>query len=123
MIRLAWRLARRDLRAGAGGLLIVMLCLAVGVAAIAGIGSLRAALNQGIAQSSARILGGDLEVSTTEGPLQPAVAAWFTAHGGRVTQTVATRSILVAPSGRRLLAAARAVGPGWPLLVCTPATR
>jgi putative ABC transport system permease protein len=116
MIRLAWRLARRDLRAGAGGLLIVMLCLAVGVAAIAGIGSLRAALNQGIAQSSARILGGDLEVSTTEGPLQPAVAAWFTAHGGRVTQTVATRSILVAPSGRRLLAAARAVGPGWPLL-------
>jgi putative ABC transport system permease protein len=116
MIGLAWRLARRDLRAGAGGLLIVMLCLAVGVAAIAGIGSLRAALNQGIAQSSRGILGGDIEVSTTAGPLPPAVAAWFAAHGGRVTQTVATRSILVAPSGRRLLAAARGVGSGWPML-------
>ena len=37
---------------------------------------------------------------------------WFTQHGARVTQTIDTRSILVAPSGRRLLAAVRAVGPG-----------
>ncbi len=116
MSGLAWRLARRDLRGGVAGLLIVMLCLAVGVAAIAGIGSLRAALDQGIAQDGRSILGGDLELTTTTGPFPPAVAAWFAARGGRVTETVQTRSILIAPSGRRLLAAARAVGPGWPML-------
>jgi putative ABC transport system permease protein len=116
MMRLAARLALRDLRGGSRGLAIVMLCLAVGVAAIAGIGSLRAALDQGIAQNAATILGGDLELSTTQGPFPATVAAWFVAHGARVSQSVDTRSILVAPSGRRLLAAARAVGPGWPLL-------
>jgi putative ABC transport system permease protein len=116
MIRLAWRLAIRDLRGGTRGLLIVLLCLGVGVAAIAGIGSLRAALNQGIAESNRGILGGDLELSTGLAPFPPAVPAWFTQHGALVSETVDTRSILVAPSGRRLLAAVRAAGPGWPLL-------
>ena len=116
MIRLAWRLALRDLRGGTRGLLIVLLCLGVGVASVAGIGSLRAALDQGIADSSRSILGGDLELSTGLGPLPPAVPAWFVKRGARVSETVNTRSILVAPSGHRLLAAAHAVGPTWPLL-------
>ncbi len=116
MMRLAWRLALRDLRGGTRGLLIVLLCLGVGVASVAGIGSLRAALDQGIADSSRCILGGDLELSTGLGPLPPAVAAWFVKRGARVSETVNTRSILVVPSGHRLLAAARAVGPTWPLL-------
>lgn len=116
MIRLAWQLAWRDLRGGAHGLLIVLLCLSVGVASVAGIGSLRAALDAGITQSSRGILGGDLALSTGLGPFPPAVRAWFLQRGALVTETVDTRSILVAPSGRRLLAAARAVGPGWPLL-------
>jgi putative ABC transport system permease protein len=116
MIRLAWRLARRDLHGRKGALLIVLLCLGVGVAAIAGIGALRAALNQGIAESSRGILGGDLELSTGLGPFPPAVPAWFEQHGARVSQTVDTRSILVTAAGRRILVAARAVGPGWPLV-------
>lgn len=116
MMRLGWRLAWRDLRGGPRGLLIVLLCLGVGVASVAGIGSLRAALEQGIAQNGRSILGGDLALSTGLGPLPKAVKAWFIAHGARVTETVDTRSILVASSGHRLLAAARAVGEGWPML-------
>ncbi len=116
MMRLAWRFGLRDLRGGTAGLLIVLLCLGVGVASVAGIGSLRAALDQGIAGNSRAILGGDLSLSTGLGPLPPAVSAWFRSQGGQVSETVETRSILVAPSGRRLLAAVRAVGPGWPLL-------
>jgi putative ABC transport system permease protein len=116
MMRLAWRLAWRDLRGGPRGLLIVLLCLAVGVASVAAIGSLRVALDQGIAQRSRFILGGDLELATATGPLPPAVTGWFAQHGARVSATIDTRSILIAPSGRRLLAAVRAVGPGWPLL-------
>ena len=68
MILLAWRLALRDLRGRNGGLLIVLLCLGVGVASIAGIFSLRAALDQGIAISGRAILGGDLALSTGLGP-------------------------------------------------------
>jgi putative ABC transport system permease protein len=116
LILLAWRLALRDLRGGKSGLVIVLLCLGIGVAAIAGIGSLRAALNQGITESSRGILGGDLSLTTGLGPFPPAVPAWFARHGARVTQTVDTRSILIAPDGRRLLAAVRAVGPGWPMV-------
>ncbi len=122
MIRLAWRLALRDLRGAKRGLVIVLLCLGVGVAAIAGIGSLRAALNQGIAEDSRGILGGDLALSTGLGAFPPAVAAWFNAQGAEVTQTVDTRSILIAPSGRRLLAAVRAVGPGWPMVGAVQST-
>jgi len=113
---LALRLALRDLRGGTTGLFIVLLCLGVGVAAIAGIGSLRAALTQGIAESDRGILGGDIELSTGLGPFPPAIPAWFTARGARVTETVDTRSILIAPNGRRLLTAMRAVGPAWPLI-------
>jgi putative ABC transport system permease protein len=116
MIRLGWRLAWRDLRGGLGGLLIVLLCLGVGVASVAGIFSLRAALGEGIADSSRAILGGDLEVSSGLAPISPAMVAWFTRRGAKVSQTIDTRSILVAASGRRLLAAVKAVGPGWPLL-------
>jgi putative ABC transport system permease protein len=116
MIRLAWRLALRDLRGGTSGLFIVLLCLGVGVAAIAGIGSLRAALNQGITESDRGILGGDIALSTGLGPFPPAVPAWFIQRGAHVSETVDTRSILIAPNGRRILTAARAVGPGWPLI-------
>jgi putative ABC transport system permease protein len=116
MIRLAWRLARRDLRGGLGGLLIVLLCLGVGVASVAGIFSLRAALDQGIADSSQAILGGDIEISSGLGPISPAMINWFKSRGARISETIDTRSMLVAPSGRRLLAAVEAVGPNWPLL-------
>jgi putative ABC transport system permease protein len=116
VISLSWRIALRDLRGGTRGLIIVLLCLGVGVAAIAGIGSLRAALGQGIAEDSRAILGGDLALSTSLAPFPPAVAAWFAAQGARVSETVETRSILIAPSGRRLLVAAKAVSPDWPLI-------
>jgi putative ABC transport system permease protein len=116
MIRLAWRLALRDLHGRKGALVIVLLCLALGVASIASIGSLRSALNQGIEQSSRGILGGDIALSTGLGPFPASVAGWFEQRGAKVTQTADTRSILIAPSGRRILVAARAVGPGWPLI-------
>jgi putative ABC transport system permease protein len=116
MIRLGWRIALRDLRGGTRGLIIVLLCLGLGVASIAGIGSLRAALGQGLAEDSRAILGGDFALSTSLAPFPPAVSAWLRSRGARVSETVETRSILVAPSGHRLLVAAKAVSPDWPLI-------
>jgi putative ABC transport system permease protein len=86
------------------------------VASVAGIGSLRAAVDQGIAQSGRATLGGDIELSSGLGPVPAPVATWFRARGARTTATVDTRSILIAASGKRLLAAVRAVGPGWPMI-------
>ena len=71
MIALAWRIALRDLRGGTRGLIIVLLCLGVGVAAIAGIGSLRAALAQGLAEDSRAILGGDTGALHQSGAVSP----------------------------------------------------
>jgi putative ABC transport system permease protein len=116
MIRLALTYALRDLRGARSGLAIVLLCVTLGVAAVAAIGSMRAALDQGIADDSRAILGGDIELSTGLAPFPPSVPAWFIQHGARVSETIDTRSILIAPSGRRLLAAVRAVSPSWPLL-------
>ncbi|MCB8882661.1 ABC transporter permease [Acidisoma cellulosilytica] len=116
MIRVALRIALRDLRGGTRGLIIVLLCLGVGVASIAGIGSLRAALGQGLAEDGRAILGGDFSLSTSLAPFPAGLSVWLNARGAQVSETVETRSILVAPSGHRLLVAAKVVSPGWPLI-------
>src|ERR1700722_11335400 len=60
--RLASRCARRDLRGGVAGLTTVLLCLALGVGVIAAVGSLRAAVDAGLAADGRRILGGDVAI-------------------------------------------------------------
>jgi putative ABC transport system permease protein len=57
---LAGRLARRELRGSARGFRIFIACLALGVAAIAAVGSTRAMLEESIGADAREILGGDL---------------------------------------------------------------
>ncbi|WP_424942144.1 ABC transporter permease [Aliiroseovarius crassostreae] len=64
-LQLAARLARRDLRGGLRGFRIFLACLALGVAAIAAIGSVRESLQEGLADQGAVLLGGDASVSFT----------------------------------------------------------
>ncbi|MEN8721437.1 MAG: FtsX-like permease family protein [Alphaproteobacteria bacterium] len=59
--RLALNYAMRDLRHGLRGFRIFLAALLLGVAAIAGVGSLSAALLAGIAEQGQAILGGELE--------------------------------------------------------------
>lgn len=59
--RLALSYALRDLRHGLRGFRIFLAALLLGVAAIAGVGSLSSALIAGIAEQGQAILGGDLE--------------------------------------------------------------
>ena len=113
---LALRLACRDLRGGVRGLWIVLLCLALGVAVIAAVGSLKAATDRGLAQDGRRILGGDLEVESGAQPLPDSLRDWLRARGGRLSEVVQMRSILVAPSGKRQLVELKAVDNAWPLV-------
>jgi putative ABC transport system permease protein len=71
MIGIAGRIARRELRGGLKGFRILMACLALGVAAIAASGSLRAAFHAALADDARALLGGDLEVRQSYQPLSP----------------------------------------------------
>ena len=113
---LTLRLARRDMRGGIRGLWIVLLCLALGVAVIAAVGSLRAATDQGLATDGRRILGGDLEVESGAQELPPALRDWLGARDARLSEVVQMRSMLVAPSGERQLVELKAVDSAWPLV-------
>jgi putative ABC transport system permease protein len=113
---LAFRLARRELRGGVRGLRIVLVCLALGVGAIAAVGSLRSATNAGLTQNSRAMLGGDLEIGTGAQPPPPALLTWLRNHGAKVSQQTEMRTLLVAPSGERELIDLRAVDRNWPMI-------
>ena len=65
------RFALRDLRGGLAGLRIVLLCVALGVAAIVGVNSLARALEDGLARDGRTILGGDASFSLMHRELAP----------------------------------------------------
>ncbi|TQF77014.1 FtsX-like permease family protein [Elioraea sp. Yellowstone] len=113
----AWRLALRELRGGTRGLRIVIACLALGVAAIAGVGTLTSAVVEGMRADGRRILGGDLEVSVGYREMPQAARDWIEARGGRVAEVVEMRSMLVVEDGARdrMLVELKAVGPAYPL--------
>lgn len=113
---LAFRLARRELRAGTRGLRGVVLCLALGVAVIAAVGGLRAAVDTGLANDGRRILGGDLEVDSGVDPLPPDLRAFLAPRATSISEIAQMRSILVGPAGDRQLVELKAVDAAWPLL-------
>ena len=113
---LAWRLALRDLRGGLRGMRVVLACLALGVAAIAAVGSLRQSVDRGLAENGARLLGGDIAIESGSQPLPDSLHDWLTARGGRVSEVTQMLSLLVAPSGERLLVEIKAVDSAYPLI-------
>ncbi len=112
---LGLRFARRELRGGIRGLRIVLACLALGVAAIAAVGVLRAATEAGLAEDGARILGGDLSVRVTYRPMPPEARRWITDHGGRLSEIVEMRAMAIAPDGQRSLVELKAADSAYPL--------
>ncbi|MFO0170157.1 MAG: ABC transporter permease [Alphaproteobacteria bacterium] len=114
-LSLAFRIARRELRGGLRGLRIVLACLALGVAAITAVGTLRAGVDAGLAADGARILGGDVEIASPYRPLGEAPRAWLAARGARVSEVVTLRAMAVAESGQRMLVEVKAVDGAYPL--------
>ena len=119
---IAWTLARRELRSGVRGVRIVLACLALGVAAIAAVGSLRQAVDEGLASDSRRILGGDLEVQSGAQPLPADLRDWLRARGAVLSDVVQLRSMLIAPSGSRQLVELKVVDAAYPLVGTTAVT-
>lgn len=64
-LRIAGRIARRELRGGLQGFRVFLACLALGVAAIAAVGTVRESIQQGLEREGAALLGGDAEIELT----------------------------------------------------------
>ena len=64
-LSLATRFARREMRGGLRGFRLFLACLALGVAAIAAVGSVRSAIEGGLQREGAALLGGTAELDFT----------------------------------------------------------
>ncbi len=75
------RIALRGLRGGLSGFGVFLACIAVGVAAIAGVGSVSLSLKDGLARESRAILGGDLSFDLAQREASPQERAFLAAQG------------------------------------------
>jgi putative ABC transport system permease protein len=117
---LAWRLAARELRGGLGGFRIFFACLALGVAVIAAVGSLSAAIEAGLKRDSRALLGGDIEFSLVHRTADPAEHAFLAAQGA-LSQVAQMRGMAVAADGgSRSLIEIKAVDSAYPLEGAVP---
>ena len=80
-MNLPLRLALRDLRGGLAGLRLLAVCLFLGVAALAGVGSLSSSIVSGLAEQGQAILGGDVQVEIAQRDATPEELALFEAQG------------------------------------------
>jgi putative ABC transport system permease protein len=68
---LALRYALRELRSGLRGFYVFIACIALGVLAIAGVGSVAASLGDGLAREGRTLLGGDVAFSLIQREAKP----------------------------------------------------
>ncbi|WP_187335634.1 ABC transporter permease [Novosphingopyxis iocasae] len=94
----AWRLARRDLSASLRGLRLLFLCLFLGVATLAAIGSLTASITGALTDQGRELLGGDVEVEMSQRTANDEERSAF-AQAGTVSETVRMRAMARAPEG------------------------
>lgn len=111
---IAWpRFLIRELRAGLGRLKLVVACLGLGVAAIAGSASLHQGFSQALDRDARALLGGDLDIRQSYGPPAPAQLAALR-ELGRITQGIEMRAMAQAGEQRRLVEV-KAVDEFYPL--------
>ncbi|MEO6247672.1 MAG: ABC transporter permease [Sphingomicrobium sp.] len=120
----AWRMARRDLRGGPGGLRLgglglMWLCLAISVAAIAAVLSLASSIDSAIAGNGRSLLGGDLVVRSAQRPASADELAALR-RLGPVSASTTLRAMAVAPGNKEggdkiALGELSSIDSAWPL--------
>lgn len=117
-MRLALRIARRELRGGIAGFRVFLLCLMLGVAAIAGVGTVRDAIDTSLRDQGAVLLGGDAQLEFTYRTATAPERDWMAARAIAVSEVVEFRSMAVVGSGEaeeRALTQVKAVDGAYPL--------
>ncbi len=114
MTPLALTLAWRNLRRGWRSFRLAVTALALGVATIAGVGSLGAGLVESLRDNGRVILGGDIAIRTTMTVPSDEQAAWLEARG-TLSRSADLLAMAQAPEREPLLVSLRAVDGLWPL--------
>ena len=111
---LTWRLALREMRGGLRGFAVFISCIALGVAAIAGVGSFARSLGDGLAREGRVILGGDVSFSLIAREASTAERK-FLGDNGRVSAAATMRAMARAVDGQTALVELKAVDGAYPL--------
>ena len=114
-LKTATRLARRELRGGLRGFRIFLACLALGVAAIAAVGTVRTSIGEGLRNEGAALLGGDAEMDFTYRFATEEERAWMADHATAVSEVVDFRSMAVVGE-ERALTQVKSVDSAYPLV-------
>lgn len=115
-LRVAARLARRELRGGLAGFRIFLGCVILGVAAIAAVGTVRESVARGLVAEGAILLGGDAEITLTYRFATLDERAFMDSTAEAVSEIVDFRSMAVTPDGERALTQIKAVDAAYPLV-------
>ncbi|MEG6507901.1 FtsX-like permease family protein [Methyloligella sp. 2.7D] len=111
---LALKIALRELRTGASGLIIFVVCIALGVAAIAAIGSLAAAFDGALADSGRILVGGDLSFERVHRRIAPDERTALDKLG-RVSESASLRAMARSEDRNSALVELKAVDSAFPL--------
>lgn len=112
---LALRYAFREMRSGLRGFYVFIACIALGVMAIAGVGSVAASLGEGVAREGRTLLGGDVAFSLMQREAKPEELAFLRTRGA-VSVAATLRGMARAPDGNLALVEIKAVDGSYPLL-------
>ncbi len=108
------RLALRDLRGGLRGFYVFIACIALGVMAIAGVGSMAASLVEGLDREGRVILGGDISFNLSLREANAQERAFISARG-RVSVAATLRATARTDDERSALVELKAVDAAYPL--------
>ncbi len=110
-----FRQARRELRAGFSGFRVFLICLFLGVSAIASVGTVTSSFVAGLATESRALLGGDLDVRLTHRPATKEERAWLQ-EWGSLSEVISFQTMGFAPkSDDRRLIELKGVDQNYPL--------
>src|SRR5438270_2936527 len=112
---LALRYALRELRGGLRGFYVFIACIALGVMAIAGVGSVAASLSEGLAREGRTLLGGDVAFVLFQREAKPDEVAFLRSRG-EVSVAATLRGMARASDGRLALVEIKAVDGSYPML-------
>ena len=115
-LKLAWRLAKRELRSGVSGFSVFLACLTLGVAAIAAVGVINAGVLSGLEEDSASLLGGDIKIQSTNLPMDEVTLEALMPPDARRGDVVRTNAMVRGGEGRRVAVGLKAVDDAYPLI-------
>jgi putative ABC transport system permease protein len=112
---LALRYALRELRSGLRGFYVFIACIALGVMAIAGVGSVAASLSDGLAREGRTLLGGDAAFALIQREAKPDEIGFLRSRGA-VSVAATLRAMARTGDGRLALVEMKAVDDAYPML-------